>query len=65
MVDIMRESVRFAMSELAREGITPDINWNDPAPLIELELVDMVALYNGREVAQEAKRLFVQDSLHA
>lgn len=58
-MDVFQKAIRYSMSELARENITPDVNLSDPLPLIESELVDMVALYNGQESATEAKRLFI------
>jgi hypothetical protein len=63
MKNIREEAIRYSLSELARESITPDIDLDAPLPLLEAELVDMVALYNGQESAQEAKRLFIQESL--
>ena len=63
MVDVREAAVRFALSELARENITPDVDLDAPLPLVEMELVDMVALYNGRESADEVRRLFVNASL--
>ena len=64
MKDIREESIRYSLSELARENITPDIDFdNTPTPLIEVELVDMLSMYLGQEVAAEAKRLFVNESI--
>jgi hypothetical protein len=65
MTDVMLEAVRYSLSELARENITPDVDLSAPLPLLEAELVPMVALYGGKECANEAKRLFIQESLHA
>lgn len=63
MIDVREQAVRFALSELARENITPDVDLDAPLPLIEMELTEMVALYSGRESAEETKRLFVNASL--
>lgn len=63
MTNVMLEAVRYSLSELARENITPDVDLDAPLPLLEAELVPMVALYGGRECAAEAKRLFIKDSI--
>lgn len=62
-MDVREKAVRYALSSLACENIMPNININDPLPLLEQELVEMVALYRGQEEAAEVKRQFVIASL--
>jgi hypothetical protein len=61
-MNVRHEAVRFSLSELARENITPDIDLDAPTALLESELVDMVSMYNGKEAADEARRLFILES---
>ena len=62
-MDAAEQAVKYALSELAVEAIKPDIDRTASILELESELVEMVALYRGQEVASEVERRFINASI--